>query len=141
MSDENLKLSKKRKMKYIRSSFMLELSDIPVQGKNKNSVEIVCKLAELAEIDYFHRNQMDVAHRISKNKMPSIIVLFHKKSNRQNFYFQKKKISKVHVKRVSMEEDNACRIVDGEPDAKLCIYVNESLTKQNRELLRKARES
>ena len=64
---------------------------------------------------------------------------FTKESNKQNFYFQKKKTSKVNVKHVSREEDNACEIVSGEPDAKLCIYVNESLTKQNREL-RKARE-
>ena len=72
--------------------------------------------------------------------MASIIVLFYKKSDRQNFYFQEKKISKVHVKRVSMEEDNACEIVNGEQDAKSCTYVNERLTKQNLELLRKARE-
>ena len=39
-----------------------------------------------------------------------------------------------------MEEDNACEIVDGEPDAQLCINVNESLTKQKCELLRKARQ-
>ena len=39
-----------------------------------------------------------------------------------------------------MEVDNACETVNGEPDAKLLIYVNESLTKQNRELLRKAKE-
>ena len=56
--------------------------------------------------------------------MASIIVLFYKKSDRQNFYFQKKKISKVHVKRVPMEEDNDGGIVNGEPDAKSCIYVN-----------------
>ena len=68
--------------------------------------------------------------------MASIIVLFYKKSDRQNFYFQKKKISKVHVKRVPMEEDNDGGIVNGEPDAKSCVYVNESLTKQNRELLK-----
>ena len=73
--------------------------------------------------------------------MASIIVLFYKKSDRQNFYFQKKKISKVHVKRVLMEEDNACETVNGEPDAKSCIYVNKSLTQQNCELLRKGRES
>ena len=72
--------------------------------------------------------------------MASIIVLFYKKSDRQNFYFQKKKISKVHVKLVSMEEDNACEIVNGEQDAKSCTYVNERLTKQNLDLLRKARE-
>ena len=39
-----------------------------------------------------------------------------------------------------MEVDNACETVNGEPDAKSLIYVNESLTKQNRELLRKAKE-
>ena len=39
-----------------------------------------------------------------------------------------------------MEEDNDGGIVNGKPDAKSCIYVNKSLTKQNRELLRKARE-
>ena len=69
--------------------------------------------ADLAKIDNFHRNQIDVAHRTSKNKMASIIVLFHKKSDRQNFYFQKKKISKVHVK-LSMEEDNACETFNGD---------------------------
>ena len=120
---------------------MPELSNIPVQGKNENSVEIVCKVAKLAKIDNFHRNQIDVAHQTSKNRMTSVTVLFYKKSDRQNFYFQKKKISKVHVKQVSMEEDNACEIVNGEPDPKLYIYVNKSLTKQNHELLRKARES
>ena len=77
---------------------MHELSNIPVQGKNKNSLEIVCKVAELAKIDNFHRNQINVAYQISKNKMASIIVLFRKKSDGQNFYFQKKKISKFHVK-------------------------------------------
>ena len=116
------------------------LISLPVQDKNEHSVDIVCKVVELVRIDNFHRNQTDVAHRTSKNKMASIIVLFYKKSDRQNFYFQKKKISKVHAKWVSMEEDNDGGIVNGEPDSKLCIYVNESLTKQNRELLIKARE-
>ena len=64
---------------------MLELPNIPVEDKNKNSVEIVCKVAELAKIDNFLRNQIDVAHLTSKNKMPSIIVLFYKESERQNF--------------------------------------------------------
>ena len=100
---------------------MLELSNIPVQDKNENSVDIVCKVVELVRIDNFHRNQTDAAHRTSKNKMASIIVLFYKKSDRQKFYFQKKKISKVHAKRVSMEEDNDEGIVNGEPDSKLCI--------------------
>ena len=67
-----MKLSKKRKMK-IHST----LSNNLVQGKNENSVEIIFKLAELVEINNFHRNQIDVGHWTSKNKMASIIVLFH----------------------------------------------------------------
>ena len=46
----------------IDQTSILELSNIPVQGKNENSEEMVCKVAELAEIDNFHRNQIDVAH-------------------------------------------------------------------------------
>ena len=91
---EAVKEKENENAQYIRSSFMLELSNIPVQDKNENSVSILCKVAELAKIDNFHRNQIDVAHQASKNKMASIIVLFYKKSYRQNFYFQKKKISK-----------------------------------------------
>ena len=44
------------------------------------------------------------------------------------------------MKRVSTKMDNVGEIVNGEPDAKSCIYINESLTKQNRELLRKEKE-
>ena len=121
---EAVKEKQNENAQYIRSSFMLELPNISVQDKNENSVDIVCKVAELAKIDNFRRNQIDAAHRTSKNKMASIIVLFYKKSDRQNFYFQMKKISKVHVKRVSLKEDNDGVIVNGEPDAKSCIYVN-----------------
>ena len=103
---ETVKEKENENAQYIRSSFMLELSNIPVQGNNENSVEIICKVADLVKINNFHRNQINVAHRTSKNKMASIIVLFLKKSDRQNFYSQRKKISKVHVKLLSMEEDN-----------------------------------
>ena len=74
---ETVKKKKNENTQYIRSSFILELSNILVQGKNENSVEIVFKLAELVEINNFHRNQIDVGHWTLKNKMASIIVLFH----------------------------------------------------------------
>ena len=74
---ETVKKKKNENTQYIRSSFILELSNILVQGKNENSVEIVFKLAELVKINNFHRNQIDVGHWTSKNKMASIIVLFH----------------------------------------------------------------
>ena len=79
---EAVKGKENENTEYIRSSFMFELSNIPAQGKNKNSVEIVCKVAELTKTDNFHRNQIDVAHQTSKNKMASIVVSFYKKSDR-----------------------------------------------------------
>ena len=82
LEPEAAKEKENENVQYIRSSFTLELSNIRVQDKNENSVDIVCKVAELAKIDNFHRNQIDVAHRTSKNKMASIIVLFYKKSDR-----------------------------------------------------------
>ena len=59
---ESVKEKENENAQYIGSSFMLELPNILVQGKNGNSVEIVCKVVELAKIDDFLRNQIDVAH-------------------------------------------------------------------------------
>ena len=53
---EAVKEKENENAQYIRSSFMPELSNIAVQDKNENSVDIVCKVAELAKIDNFHRN-------------------------------------------------------------------------------------
>lgn len=57
---ETLKEKENENLMYIRSIFMLELSYIPVQGKNKNSVQIECKVAEPAEIENVHRNTSDI---------------------------------------------------------------------------------
>ena len=89
---EAVKEKENENAQYIRSSFMLELSNIAVQDKNENSVDIVCKVAELAKIDNFHRNQIDVAHRTSKNKMASIIVLFTRKVIGKNFISRRRKL-------------------------------------------------
>ena len=53
---ETVKEKENENAQYIRSSFILELSNIPVQDKNENSVEIVCKVVELIKINNFHRN-------------------------------------------------------------------------------------
>ena len=89
---EAVKEKQNENAQYIRSSFMLELPNIPVQDKNENSVDIVCKVAELAKIDNFHRNQIDVAHRTSKNKMASIIVLFTRKVIGKTFISRRRKL-------------------------------------------------
>ena len=76
---EAVKEKENKNAQYIRSSFMLELSNISVQDKNENSVDIVCRVAELAKIDNFHRNQIDVVHRTSRNKMASISFILQEK--------------------------------------------------------------
>ena len=45
----------------------------------------------MANIEDYEPVQVDAAHRISK-KTATIIILFHKKSERQNFYKQKNKL-------------------------------------------------
>ena len=45
----------------------------------------------MADIEGYEPGQVDVAHWISRKKTAPIIALFHKKSDRQNFYRQKKK--------------------------------------------------
>ena len=85
---ETVKEKENENTQYIRSSFMLQSSNIPVQSKSEISVEIVYKVAELVNIDNNRRNQIDVAHRTSKNKVASIIVSFYKKIDGQNFHLK-----------------------------------------------------
>ena len=67
---------------------MLKLSSIPVQGKNENSLVGDCmKVTELAKIHNFHRNQINIAHQTSKNKMAS------------QHYFTRKVIGKTFIPR------------------------------------------
>ena len=51
----------------------------------------------LAGAAKFSSNQIDVAHRIFNREATPIIVLFFEKSDRENFYYQKKRISHLHV--------------------------------------------
>ena len=85
---ETVKEKENENTQYIRSSFMLQSSNIPVRSKSEISVEIVYKVAELVDIDNNRRNQIDVAHRTSKNKVASITVSFYKKIDRQNFHLK-----------------------------------------------------
>ena len=73
---------------------MLELPNIPVEDKNKNSVEIVCKVAELAKIDNFLRNQIDVAHPTSKIKWLILQSYFTRKVKGKTFNCRRRKLVK-----------------------------------------------
>ena len=76
-----------------------------------------------------------------QNLQPTIIVLLYKKNDKNNFYEQKYKVKTLRSNQFSgdaAEEEQHQEINDVEPTQR--IYINESLTKENRELLQFARE-
>ena len=75
---------------YIRSSWVIEIAGIPYH--KENCIQLISKLAELVEITNFNKNQTDLAHRTSTKTTAPITILFHKKSDRINFYDERKKI-------------------------------------------------
>ena len=102
---------------------------------------IICKLASLAKMQDFSKDQIDVAHRTSSKSTAPIIVLFCKKNDRNNFYEQKYKLKTLRSNQFSddaAEEEQHLESNDVEPTQR--IYVNKNLTKENRELLKLARE-
>ena len=78
-------------IQYNRSSYMMELSVIPFK-KSKNCLLISNKVGRMTHKEDYEPGQVDVAHRTSKKKTAPITILFHKKSDRQNFYKQKVKL-------------------------------------------------
>ena len=93
----------------------------------------------MAEIEGYETSQVDVAHRSSRKIAAPIIVLFQRKSNRQNFYKQKNKLYLLNLNQFLdgiLEVDQG-----GEEDLnKNCfIFLNESLTGGNRKLLIEAK--
>ena len=79
-----------RLAQYNRPSFMLEMSGIPF-NKNENVSNIIQKIVMLTKIKDFDIIQFDIAHRTSKRQNAPIIMLFNKKSDRTNFFKQRKK--------------------------------------------------
>lgn len=123
---------------YLRSSFMVEFSGLPPNTKGENSKELVCKIAKLAKMENFEEEQIDVAHRLSNSANSPIIVTFQKKHDRQNFYFQKSKLRNLHVKQLTDEEFEQPN-PDEIREPNTFVYLNESLTPENRDLLTKTK--
>ena len=67
-----------------RSSWMIEIASIS-NHKEKNCIQLISELAELAEIINFSKNQIDLAHRTSNKPTAPLIILFNKKSDQINF--------------------------------------------------------
>ena len=140
------KIRKKTKQlaQYNRSSFMLELSGIPRQD-DENAIDLVSKISVAAGICYFDVSQIDIAHRVSEKGTAPILVLFNRKTDRTNFYRQKKKLFKVrasHIVEPNNNEDHSDSEVSlaGPEQENSYIYLNKSLTSTNRMSLREARK-
>ncbi len=120
---------------------MAEPAGIPIT-ENENSVEIVTKIAKLAKMTNYDEDQIDVAHCLpitDKNPNPALIIMFKDRSSRENFYEQKWKLKKLHVNQIIGDEESYP--TEGERrDPSTLIYLNESVTPQNKELLRHTRK-
>ena len=117
---------------YMRSSWMLEISRIPT-SKDEDTKGIVCKLASLAKMQDFSKEKIDVAHRTSSKTTAPVTVIFYKKNGSNDFNLRSNKFSDGAVQEEQHLESNEVQPTER-------IYINESLTKENRELLKLARE-
>ena len=133
---------------YNRSSFMLEISGIP-RKTSEDAVKLIEKVAIKAKIMNFNTEQIDVAHRTSRKATAPIIVLFKTKSDRNNFFKQKRNIFSVSAEQIvqySNDTDDVGEVsMPGLEDGtqnnrkKGSLFINESLTHTNRILLKEAR--
>lgn len=125
---------------YYRSSFMVEISNLPPNkhGHKEDTMDIVTKIAKLANFEDFDTSQIDVVHRLSSNPNSPVIIMFTKKQYRQNFYFQRSKLKYVHVNQLDDEEFEFDK--EARRAANTFFYLKESLTRENRELFMKAKK-
>ena len=70
---------------------MLEISGIPT-SKDGDTKVIVCKLANLAMMQDFSKDKIDVGHRTSSNLIAPAVVLFYKKNDTNIFFNQEHKV-------------------------------------------------
>ena len=122
---------------YIRSLKMVEISGIP-RKKGEDCIDLINQLANLAHFSNFDTNQIDITHRTSKYDSAPIIILFITKRDRLNFYSQKKKLYNITSDsfKFSHDDNDESSSTDASP-----IYMNESLTPENRRLLKEARNA
>ena len=137
---EQEKISRIEQAQYQRRN-MLEIYGIPVT-ENENCVDIIDKLANLAKIEKFNRNMVEVAHRIGTKQLAAIIMMFKDRNDRDNFYAQKAKIRKLHVNQILSQDEETIKKYPEENEKRnpdTFIFVNESLTPENKELMRETR--
>lgn len=117
---------------YIRRE-CLEIRGIPL-GLNEDTNEIVRKVGHLVDIDISERD-ISVSHRLphknkptpqSDNKDPSIIVRFVRRDLRDEFYKARSKLKEKTTRDLGIERLSPQK-----------LFITESLTKRNKNLLNK----
>ena len=111
--------------------FLVEIGNIPVKPE-ESMKSIITALATNMNINNFsYDNDVDVAHRLHcQLSLPPIIVMFHSRTKRNEFYDKRKALRNITLKDLDLNfEENAN------------IFVNESLTIQNSILFKKVRDT
>lgn len=100
------------------------------EEKNENIVFVVRRLAAALHFENFSSNMMDTVHRmgkISDSQPRPIIIRFISRMDKDMFLSKRKVHRNLKATDLGFSSENS-------------IYVNESLTPSNRELLKKTRE-
>eukprot|EP00794_Sanderia_malayensis_P020944 gene20944-biopygen15451 len=105
---------------------MLEISGFPRQEK-ESAIGLVLKLAEHLDVD-LNETGIEACHRISPKADAAIIVEFSSRRKRDKFFGAKKKMKNFTIVDFGFEIGAAAGMGK--------IYINESLTKKRKGLLR-----
>ena len=126
---------------------MIELTGIPSQN-NENVMDYVAHLVELANISNYHPSPVDIAHWTSTKPGSPIIILFVRKRDRLYFFIQKSKIKDITGfqfqdlgnkninSAISVNENSGVNDYSHSPSY---VFLNKSLTAENRRLIKEAR--
>ena len=143
-------MSRNQLAQYHRSSLNVILAGIPLQPNEQSDnpwevLKVIDKVAVKGGFTGYNKGDIDVAHRLpAKKGNPSIIIRFKSKSARMNFYTQRAKLRGVTAESLDRQNGDAgsgevsFRGVRG-ASAESKIYILESLTQFNGELLKEAK--
>ena len=147
---KQLKIGVNKKNQYDRSNYNVLMGGVPLLRENETAEEsqdLVCKIARNAKIPNFSPDDIDLAHRLpSRNSnTPMIIVRFKYKAARQSFFSAKQSFNQLSAERLLSDADEEevslnCVEAARAPGDTGKIFLTESLSELNGELLRQAKE-
>ena len=104
---------------------MLTLKGIHKQA-GESTDDVIINVAKMLEVDQSVRD-IDISHRTSNNTDAGIIIKFNSRRKRNEIYGKRKNLKNKTVKELGFNSDNK-------------IYINESLTQNNGDLLKNTRK-